>query len=258
MTRSFYKSTTWSTTYISKLRKRFQRTLMDKRAPARDREVKGSCEWPLVTIASHVRSRVWEKGSSDGNQGFYCNLWYMSFQLILLLVFLYWPTEEILCPTPLLGAAPERTKSCRIQGESPTPSLITNELAQASPGYTNGQIDGWMDVWTKILPVFHRTLSLLGPLPCSHKGHHKIPDQSRARVPMAIFCLWATGTSWYKSELSYAIIGCPPFPIISKATRSRVVMIGTVASHCNGSQGTNSSMQLQDFFHYIAYVEFYY
>ena len=86
-----------------------------------------------------------------------------------------------------LWREPEETKSCRIQGESVRPSIRTyvrlslppealQRLTQATQRLTqaslklaqafqmNDQMDG-RDV--QIPPVFYRTLSPSGPLPCS-------------------------------------------------------------------------------------------
>ena len=105
---------------------------------------------------------------------------YGTFMSAAVCSFKYPELSEVLS---LWAAAPKGTKSCRIQGESvhpvhpsdrsserPGPASERPESASERPGLASkrpggdGQTCG-RDV--QIPPVFYRTLSPLGPLPCS-------------------------------------------------------------------------------------------
>ena len=66
---------------------------------------------------------------------------------------------------------------------------LENEYSpEDGAGGTNRWMNGRMD--GQIPPVFYRTLSPLGPLPCSPST--KITCySSKARVPLTTYCLWA-------------------------------------------------------------------
>ena len=114
------------------------------------------------------------------------------------------------------GGEVEGTKSCRIQGESlhqyiirpsvhlsvrMSPLKAPQRLAQASQKWMDGRTDGRMrrtdemDGRTDspcILQDFVPSGSLRGRCP-AYTIATIIKYQSRARVPMTISCLWATG-----------------------------------------------------------------
>ena len=58
--------------------------------------------------------------------------------------------------------------------------------------WMDGLTDGWM--YAQIFPVFYWTSPPLGPLPCLLQNRHS-NVASRARLPLTIYCLWATGFS---------------------------------------------------------------
>ena len=119
---------------------------------------------------------------------------------------------------PLFGQRPRRepegTKSCRIQGESVRPYVRTS--ARPPPGWPPSEagsglskMDGWTDGrmdgrmrrtdetdgrtdYPCILQDFVPSGSLRGRCP-AYTIATIIKYQSRARVPMTISCLWATG-----------------------------------------------------------------
>ena len=67
-----------------------------------------------------------------------------------------------------------------------------NDRASWTEGRQTGQTDGWTNRRTdgQIPPVFYRTSSPSGPLPCS-LSTLITSYSSRARVPLTTYCLWA-------------------------------------------------------------------
>ena len=135
-----------------------------------------------------------------------------------------WSAVPLPCPSTLWwqfgssrAADLKGTMSYRIQGKSVRlfvrlsicPSVHSLYPPPPQPashldGWTDGQTDRW--TYTQISPVFYRTSSPLGPLPCLLPNRPHSVDE---RVLLTISCLWATG-SFLPFFLPFSFIPPPP------------------------------------------------